>query len=207
MLRRKQPLPNPFHRLFVVVVVLHPHTVHSPPRTGQQSESVELAWVLLTSSNVSKAAHGYATSRANLEQSKQKILSWELGVLLLPSHFASARPAFHLSSTDTSAGRSVSHTAASRDTATPPAVRMFAMNNTTSPAAFQAGSVLCPVPYSLPPVPYRATDELWTVDAPYMVPDRLGRTMVTQMGQLVVGQRLPKGMADVAVDQFHNAST
>eukprot|EP00750_Incisomonas_marina_P003395 INCI13097.2.p1 GENE.INCI13097.2~~INCI13097.2.p1 ORF type:complete len:710 (+),score=94.52 INCI13097.2:474-2603(+) len=149
----------------------------------------ELAWVLLTSSNLSKAAHGFTMSK-DVEGGKQKILSWELGVLLFPRHFVPSSDSsrdFSLATTNSFPG--------TRQRCPVPAntnAVLVAADGHRENATARNNShvmVVCPLPYELPPVPYTTNDELWTVDTPHIVPDLHGRVVCDDPNMLLALKR------------------
>ena len=226
-----------------ILLTLHPLTHDFSPRlfarprsqANPDDEGTELAWVFLTSSNMSKAAHGYST-QSNVDTGNQKILSWELGVLMLPRHFCNDAPPFSLDETVgqdkedlppnakvLKRGRSrEAHSQEPQTQKSPPqpqqqsnkTPKQFAVKFIAADAVYQAWCkrhantaggkeakanptdaqlqkcVLFPIPYCLPPRDYAASDQIWTVDAPHPVPDRLGRIMCTENGQQEVILRL-----------------
>ncbi|KAJ3186535.1 tyrosyl-DNA phosphodiesterase 1 [Gaertneriomyces sp. JEL0708] len=114
-----------------------------------------IAWFLLTSSNLSKAAWG------SFEKGGTQLMirSYELGVLLAPHHFQ-AFPGQRLLL------RNVTPDVA-------PNIDLVA----SAPSTSNAGDVVVPIrlPYDLPLVPYEAEDEPWTVDLPRSQVDSVGR--------------------------------
>lgn len=152
------------------------------------SSPTELAWVLLTSSNLSKAAHGFTMSK-DVDGGKQKILSWELGVLLFPRHFAakadSTEGDFSLTTTSTTSPQRQLWAAPTSSNA----VLVAADGDPAIGSGDGSSHVVCPLPYELPPVPYTDTDELWTIDTPHIVPDLHGRVMCDDPNVLLALKR------------------
>ena len=131
-----------------------------------------LAWVLLTSHNLSGAAWGV---RFRATEECYFVRSWEMGVLFLPSLARGARGA--------SAFAVVGPPAPPRPSAGPSAPaeeeeeEEGVFVTTAAPAdCGRHASVAFPLPYAVPPEPYRAGDAPWLRDGDYSDdPDRFGR--------------------------------
>ena len=140
----------------------------------------KLAWAILASHNLSQAAWG----KCERNGAQLYIKSYELGVLLLPSLLGAS------GATDSSAGASAaasadSAAASSSSSSSPsPAPSLYAPPRAGDPP-LPSGAVVVPLPYSLPPTPYAATDEPWSTsngqDAPAWAhvagADRHGRSI------------------------------
>ena len=124
-----------------------------------------LAWVLLTSHNLSGAAWGVSWNRA--EETCFFVRSWEMGVLFLPS-LARGASTFSVVGPPPSPSAGPSAPAEEEDeevifvpTAAPDCGRHV---------------IAFPLPYAVPPEPYRAGDAPWLRDDDYSDdPDRFGR--------------------------------
>ncbi|CAN6452176.1 unnamed protein product [Victoria cruziana] len=103
-----------------------------------------LAWFLLTSANLSKAAWGALQKNG----SQLMIRSYELGVLFLPSSISKARSSFSCtnSSRAIQTGQGVPQSRRQTELVT----LCYGESNASSPSEL----VRLPVPYQLPPVPY-----------------------------------------------------
>eukprot|EP00667_Euglena_gracilis_P020335 EG_transcript_21999 len=133
----------------------------------------DLQWLLLTSCNLSKAAWGEEQKGG----SQLKILSYELGVLFLPSLYARhADRARRFSCTrpppappgppitvDAAALRFRRYSAAEPPPDAPDGVTVV-------------DTVYLPLPYQLPPTPYASGANPWAVDQSHTQPDHLGQT-------------------------------
>jgi tyrosyl-DNA phosphodiesterase-1 len=140
--------------------------------------SGDLAWFLLTSSNLSKAAWGEAqTSRIAAGRPQVRMLSFELGVLLSPA----LERAYRLSrwrgfcAAGPRAGTALGQTPG---LAAGAEVRFVAWRRgEPQRAALEDGGaalrVPLPVPYELPPPPYAADERPWSVDTPFTGRDAL----------------------------------
>jgi hypothetical protein len=185
------------------------------PSTQQQHH--RLAWMIVTSSNLSKAAWGALEKNG----SQLFIRSYEIGVAFVPSSLLAyewyceqqrrrCRPLFSctpqnnaeggtltqydLAAALQKAGGASQESVVGEGTDRAMAVELLSTQNTCAPAggaAAPAGNtavganvmvgrhtrprVFCPVPFPLPPVPYRACDSPWTCDEPHFKLDRFGR--------------------------------
>ncbi|GKV41727.1 hypothetical protein SLEP1_g49225 [Rubroshorea leprosula] len=133
-------------------------------KTFTRYNGQKLAWFLLTSANLSKAAWG-ALQKNN---SQLMIRSYELGVLFLPSHIKQQGREF--SCTDNggpSKGKCVS-------TETSDAMRTKLVTLTWQWSK-TSEVITLPVPYELPPEPYSSEDEPWSWDKTYHKKDVYGQ--------------------------------
>ncbi|CAI8612455.1 unnamed protein product [Vicia faba] len=137
---------------------------HAMPhiKTFARYNNQNLAWFLLTSANLSKAAWG-ALQKNN---SQLMIRSYELGVLFLPSVLKRGCGFSCTSNVKQSKGTSemkktklVTLTAPTRDT-----------THSSSEVIIQL-----PVPYELPPLPYSSEDVPWSWDRRYFKKDDYGQ--------------------------------
>lgn len=139
-------------------------------RYALHNHDVELAWLLLSSSNMSQAAWGVFQTKG----SQLYIKSYEMGVLFLPHKLRTA-------------GRSFSCTPGHRllGIADPPhcpshkhlGSRFVIASNANRDAFVDAGGeVVVPfeVPFEVPPEPYGPGDQPWVSDRSYAEPDCLG---------------------------------
>ncbi|KXZ55436.1 hypothetical protein GPECTOR_3g86 [Gonium pectorale] len=173
-------------------------------KTYTRYRGQQLAWFLVTSHNLSKAAWGELQKNGT----QLMIRSYEMGVLVTPAHEAAYRSSPHwgFCCTDGGTAAAVVNGGASaqqqqqQPTSTalpalaaaagcpPPAVKFLTLAAATAAAAGRqstngtgggasgAAEVVCgiPVPFVLPPVPYRQEDRPWTVDEPRAEVDALG---------------------------------
>ncbi|XP_031500494.1 tyrosyl-DNA phosphodiesterase 1 [Nymphaea colorata] len=125
-----------------------------------------LAWFLLTSANLSKAAWGALQKNG----SQLMIRSYELGVLFLPSLISKSRSSF--SCTDSGrvmqTGEGVSQSKLRTELVT---LCWEESKNVNSSSEI----IRLPVPYQLPPVPYNDEDVPWSWDRQYHLKDVYGQ--------------------------------
>ncbi|PPD71861.1 hypothetical protein GOBAR_DD31226 [Gossypium barbadense] len=137
-------------------------------KTYTRYKGQNLAWFLLTSANLSKAAWG-ALQKNN---SQLMIRSYELGVLFLPSRIKVDGPSREFSCTDK--GGSSKGTGKSNSPGNPvPAMTKLvtlAWQGTKTSEVIQL-----PVPYELPPEPYSSQDIPWSWDRRYSKKDVYGQ--------------------------------
>eukprot|EP00850_Spirogloea_muscicola_P001449 SM000005S17246 [mRNA] locus=s5:995817:999986:+ [translate_table: standard] len=136
-----------------------------------------LAWVLLTSSNLSKAAWG-----ALQKNNKQLMVrSYELGVLFLPSLLAKAgsRTATYAVNPEPVPGLSfpVKSSSAVQDVDNAASVDVELQTRDWKADRAGGGSheIVIPLPYALPPATYSTSDTPWAWDRVYRAPDAHGR--------------------------------
>ncbi|KAM2481639.1 hypothetical protein PS1_005123 [Malus domestica] len=135
-------------------------------KTFARYNGQELAWFLLTSANLSKAAWG-ALQKNN---SQLMIRSYELGILFLPRKtcsFGFSCTSNGVPSKDKS-GRSET-SEASRTTL----VTLNCQGNRNTDSSSEV--IKLPVPYELPPQPYTAEDVPWSWDRRYNKKDVYGQ--------------------------------
>eukprot|EP00268_Persea_americana_P000181 TRINITY_DN10073_c1_g1_i1.p1 TRINITY_DN10073_c1_g1~~TRINITY_DN10073_c1_g1_i1.p1 ORF type:complete len:164 (+),score=23.10 TRINITY_DN10073_c1_g1_i1:318-809(+) len=128
-----------------------------------------LAWFLLTSSNLSKAAWG-ALQKNN---SQLMIRSYELGVLFLPSTLKDQNCEFSCTENVSSyKGKSgLSQNAEEHKTRL---VTLCAQGHERTDPLYEL--IPLPVPYELPPQPYTSEDVPWSWDRRYQKKDVYGQT-------------------------------
>eukprot|EP00850_Spirogloea_muscicola_P007898 SM000041S15457 [mRNA] locus=s41:198777:203037:+ [translate_table: standard] len=136
-----------------------------------------LAWVLLTSSNLSKAAWG-----ALQKNNKQLMVrSYELGVLFLPSLLAKARSrrSTYAYNPDAVPGLSFPVKSSSGlqdvDNAASVDVELQTRDWKADRAGGGSHEIVIPLPYALPPATYSTNDKPWAWDRVYRAPDVHGR--------------------------------
>ncbi|CAI0468154.1 unnamed protein product [Linum tenue] len=139
-------------------------------KTFARYSGQKLAWFLLTSSNLSKAAWG-ALQKNN---SQLMIRSYELGVLFLPSQATRHHHGFSCTSHKVS---SENHLGSSSSSYSPTKTELVTLawqetsNSTSSPSEV----IQLPVPYELPPRPYSKEDVPWSWDRKYSKKDVYGQ--------------------------------
>lgn len=135
-------------------------------KTFARYNGQNLAWLLLTSSNLSKAAWG-ALQKNN---SQLMIRSYELGVLFLPSPI---KPGCGFSCTSGTTPDDISgiHGSSSSVEKTKLVTLAWQGNRT----AESAQVIQLPVPYELPPMPYSSEDVPWSWDRRYTKKDVYGQ--------------------------------
>uniref|UniRef100_A0A1D1XM86 Tyrosyl-DNA phosphodiesterase 1 n=1 Tax=Anthurium amnicola TaxID=1678845 RepID=A0A1D1XM86_9ARAE len=137
-----------------------------------------LAWFLLTSANLSKAAWG-ALQKNN---SQLFIRSYELGVLFLPSRLQGGLSSF--SCTDNGGIRQVLPESKNNEKHKTRLVTLCWQRNK---ATDSCDVIPLPVPYELPPQPYTSEDVPWSWDRRYSKKDVYGEVWPRQV-QLYVDQ-------------------
>ncbi|CAN1319058.1 Tyrosyl-DNA phosphodiesterase 1, partial [Linum perenne] len=133
-------------------------------KTFARYSGQRLAWFLLTSSNLSKAAWG-ALQKNN---SQLMIRSYELGVLFLPSQ-AKQQPGRAFSCTS---NRISSQDNESRSS---PRTELVTLSWQRTEDLSSSQVVRLPVPYELPPQPYAREDVPWSWDRKYSKKDVYGQ--------------------------------
>lgn len=134
-------------------------------KTFARYNDQNLAWFLLTSANLSKAAWG-ALQKNN---SQLMMRSYELGVLFLPSPI---KPGCEFSCTS----RTTPDVSGSEVKKTKLVTLAGEGNSAESTLAIQL-----PVPYELPPIPYSAEDVPWSWDRRYTKKDVYGQVWPRQV--------------------------
>ncbi|GAB4821749.1 hypothetical protein N2152v2_008795 [Parachlorella kessleri] len=153
---------------------------------GAEGGASEVAWLLLSSHNLSKAAWGALKK----DDTVLHILHFELGVLLLPGLEAAYLASRHCGFTCTpdhpvvAAAAAIGQGSGSPGApAAPESVRFVAWQRgqpqeaSSSPASAGGSSTLTvplPIPYALPPHKYRAGDSPWATDLPHKGLDSRG---------------------------------
>ncbi|CAL9230355.1 unnamed protein product [Arabidopsis halleri] len=134
-------------------------------KTFTRYNNQKLAWFLLTSSNLSKAAWG-ALQKNN---SQLMIRSYELGVLFLPSPIKTQGCIFSCTESDPSTMKAKQER---KDEAEKRGklVTMTWQGDRDSPEI-----ISLPIPYELPPKPYSAEDVPWSWDRGYSKKDVYGQ--------------------------------
>ncbi|XP_054776281.1 tyrosyl-DNA phosphodiesterase 1 isoform X2 [Prosopis cineraria] len=132
-------------------------------KTFTRYNGQKLAWFLLTSANLSKAAWG-ALQKNN---SQLMIRSYELGVLFLPS--LAKRHGCDFSCTDHDNCRELG----SSQTRRTKFVTLVGMTSETADSSSQV--IPLPVPYEVPPQPYTSQDVPWSWDRKYSKKDVYGK--------------------------------
>ncbi|KAJ6397057.1 hypothetical protein OIU77_021987 [Salix suchowensis] len=135
-------------------------------KTFTRYNGQKLAWFLLTSSNLSKAAWG-ALQKNN---SQLMIRSYELGVLFLPSSIKRYGSGFSCTSNGGPSMDNCGSLADSEELGTKLATLKW---QGTSNLASKV--ILLPVPYELPPEPYSSEDVPWSWDRRYSQKDVYGQ--------------------------------
>ncbi|XP_028767822.1 tyrosyl-DNA phosphodiesterase 1 isoform X2 [Neltuma alba] len=137
-------------------------------KTFTRYNGQNLAWFLLTSANLSKAAWG-ALQKNN---SQLMIRSYELGVLFLPSLLK--RQGCYFSCTDPVSPSEVS--CREQGSSQMRRTKFVTLVGMTSEAADSSSEVIpLPVPYELPPQPYSSQDVPWSWDRQYSKKDVYGK--------------------------------
>eukprot|EP00252_Welwitschia_mirabilis_P005216 TRINITY_DN15700_c0_g1_i1.p1 TRINITY_DN15700_c0_g1~~TRINITY_DN15700_c0_g1_i1.p1 ORF type:complete len:580 (-),score=95.55 TRINITY_DN15700_c0_g1_i1:217-1956(-) len=123
----------------------------------------DIAWFLLTSANLSKAAWGSLQKNA----SQLMIRSYELGVIFMPSHVL--KQGRHISFTEDCSlrkeGKESNHVKNAK------LVTLCWQGQENSEAS---QIIKLPIPYSIPPKPYNQEDVPWSWDRQYQKPDVYG---------------------------------
>ncbi|CAN6811184.1 unnamed protein product [Brassica oleracea] len=134
-------------------------------KTFTRYSDQKLAWFLLTSSNLSKAAWG-ALQKNN---SQLMIRSYELGVLFLPSPVKTQGCSFSCTDNNSSTKKVKQETKGEVEKRSK-LVTMTWQGNRDSPEI-----ISLPVPYQLPPKPYSSEDVPWSWDRGYSKKDVYGQ--------------------------------
>ncbi|KAK8664851.1 hypothetical protein V6N13_084624 [Hibiscus sabdariffa] len=135
-------------------------------KTFTRYKGQKLAWFLLTSANLSKAAWG-ALQKNN---SQLMIRSYELGVLFLPSHIEEDGCEFSCTANGGSSKGIVKSNSTGTSVATRTKLVTLAWQGSKTSEA-----IPFPVPYELPPVPYSSEDVPWSWDRRYTKKDVYGQ--------------------------------
>ncbi|KAH8512075.1 hypothetical protein H0E87_009321 [Populus deltoides] len=135
-------------------------------KTFTRYNGQKLAWFLLTSSNLSKAAWG-ALQKNN---SQLMIRSYELGVLFLPSSRRRYGSGFSCTS---NGGPSMDNSGSLADSEELRTTLVTLKWQGTSDSASEV--IPLPVPYELPPKPYTSEDVPWSWDRRYSKKDVYGQ--------------------------------
>ena len=135
-------------------------------QSGQQ-QPAELAWALITSHNFGPSPWGDLQKA----QSQLMIRSYELGVLITPETERAAQVA--AGATDVTSVRLLHGTSAGAGGASG-----SGSSSSGGPAPAGGGEVISwiPLPYSIPPAPYRQQDVPWANDDPQRERDWLGNS-------------------------------
>uniref|UniRef100_A0A7N0UE80 FHA domain-containing protein n=1 Tax=Kalanchoe fedtschenkoi TaxID=63787 RepID=A0A7N0UE80_KALFE len=152
---------------------------HAMPhiKTFARYKGQELAWFLLTSANLSKAAWG-ALQKSN---SQLMIRSYELGVLFLPSRINSQShgSAFSCTAVGTSSKESPRSVEATGPVSTKLVTLSWPGVENEDPSSEEV--IRLPVPYELPPQPYSPEDVPWSWERRYAKKDVLGQVWPRQV--------------------------
>ncbi|CAH2072705.1 unnamed protein product [Thlaspi arvense] len=135
-------------------------------KTFTRYSDQNLAWFLLTSSNLSKAAWG-ALQKNN---SQLMIRSYELGVLFLPSPVKTRGCKFSCTENNSRTMRAKQETKDEVEKSRSKLVTMTWQGDRDSPEI-----ISLPVPYQLPPKPYASQDVPWSWDRGYSKKDVYGQ--------------------------------
>ncbi|KAK6123983.1 hypothetical protein DH2020_042266 [Rehmannia glutinosa] len=141
-------------------------------KTFTRYNGQNLAWLLLTSSNLSKAAWG-ALQKNN---SQLMIRSYELGVLFLPF---SKKYGCGFSCTDDGLNSEVNLTSARSSEVKQMKLVTLAWKDNQNKACDEV--IKLPVPYELPPRPYTSGDVPWSWDRRYTEKDVYGQVWPRQV--------------------------
>ncbi|CAK9146811.1 unnamed protein product [Ilex paraguariensis] len=141
-------------------------------KTFARYNGQNLAWFLLTSSNLSKAAWG-ALQKNN---SQLMIRSYELGVLFLPS---SIKPGSKFSCTDDGYPAKDNNDLVKNSEAKRTTLVTLAKQGNTNADSCEV--IQLPVPYELPPQRYSAEDVPWSWDRRYYKKDVYGQVWPRQV--------------------------
>ncbi|KAL4628509.1 hypothetical protein ACB092_05G244300 [Castanea dentata] len=143
-------------------------------KTFTRYNDQKLAWLLLTSSNLSKAAWG-ALQKNN---SQLMIRSYELGVLFLPSSFERYGSGFSC----TSNGDIKEDKCRSLEKSELRRTKLVTLTWQGSRNLDSSSDVIpLPVPYELPPQPYTSEDVPWSWDRRYTKKDVYGQVWPRQV--------------------------
>ncbi|KAK9764124.1 hypothetical protein K7432_008633 [Basidiobolus ranarum] len=119
------------------------------------NDGEELAWCIVTSANLSKAAWGVLEKKTTANP-QLHIRSFELGVVYFP---ASIEPDSEVRLTT------------KKHPGEEPATELATRKRSTD-----IHNYWCPLPYDLPPTPYSASDRPWVWNDTYLEPDLFGAT-------------------------------
>ncbi|WCJ20295.1 Tyrosyl-DNA phosphodiesterase 1 [Euphorbia peplus] len=136
-------------------------------KTFTRYNGQKLAWFLLTSANLSKAAWG-ALQKNN---SQLMIRSYELGVLFLPSSYSGHGHAFSCTDSEMPAEK-IKRGLPTGSEASGTELVTLAWQGTTDSSS---EVISLPVPYELPPQPYSSEDVPWSWDRRYTKKDVYGQ--------------------------------
>ncbi|MFS7905158.1 putative phosphodiesterase I [Helianthus anomalus] len=137
-------------------------------KTFTRYNGQNLAWFLLTSSNLSKAAWG-ALQKNNTQL---MIRSYELGVLFLPS---STSHAHVFSCTENGSTSENKYSGSPLKTHEAKRTKLVTLTSPHSKKMHLPDVVTLPVPYELPPARYSSEDVPWSWDKQYKKRDVLGQ--------------------------------
>ncbi|KAK8501921.1 hypothetical protein V6N13_023299 [Hibiscus sabdariffa] len=135
-------------------------------KTFTRYKGQQLAWFLLTSANLSKAAWG-ALQKNN---SQLMIRSYELGVLFLPCDIKEDGGKFSCTANGGSSKGIVQSNSTSNSVATKTKLVTLAWQGSKTSEV-----IPLPVPYELPPKPYSSEDVPWSWDRRYTKKDVYGQ--------------------------------
>ncbi|XP_068668443.1 tyrosyl-DNA phosphodiesterase 1 [Aristolochia californica] len=137
-------------------------------KTYTRYNGQNLAWFLLTSANLSKAAWG-ALQKNN---SQLMIRSYELGVLFLPSTVRGQSPGFSCTDNGGSSQGASKQLGTSEGSKVKLVTLCWQGNGSTNSSP---EVIKLPVPYQLPPLPYASEDVPWSWDKRYLKKDVHGQ--------------------------------
>lgn len=139
-------------------------------KTYARYNGQKLAWLLLTSANLSKAAWGALQKNG----SQLMIRSYELGVLFLPSNIGRHGSGF--SCTDNGDAMEFQHKDRSSENSEVRRTNLVTLTYQRSKNSNSSSEVIpLPVPYELPPQPYTSEDVPWCWDRRYTKKDVHGQ--------------------------------
>lgn len=152
----------------------HSGRCHAMPhiKTFTRYNGQNIAWFLLTSANLSKAAWG-TLQKGN---SQLMIRSYELGVLFLPS---SIKPGCGFSCTD--AAKSCSDNGGLEKSSETKRMKLVTLNWQGNRTVESNEVIQLPIPYELPPKPYSQEDVPWSWDRHYAEKDVYGQVWPRQV--------------------------
>ncbi|KAK7308146.1 hypothetical protein VNO77_41743 [Canavalia gladiata] len=138
-------------------------------KTFARYNNQNLAWFLLTSANLSKAAWG-ALQKNNTQL---MIRSYELGVLFLPSLIKQHGPVFSCTSNVTPS----EDKCPAGETSEMKKTKLVTLIGLTRESVHTSSEVIIPlpVPYELPPLPYSSQDVPWSWERQYSKKDVYGQ--------------------------------